>query len=132
MFADYLLVTDHTGESLMGQIYDDAFIKKLRLAPANIREQCTGAAFDETYFHMSNPDHIAKQIVKQAKGPSTTRSEIRNLVKWVLYTWEPAHRLELVANDLRIDKLGVDVERMFVPSYAQIPKDIACMHICLL
>ncbi len=46
MFADYLLVTGHIGEALMGQIYDETLIKKLGLTPAEIREQCTGAAFD--------------------------------------------------------------------------------------
>jgi len=48
----------------------------------------------------------------------------------LLCTWDPAHRLQLVANDIRVDKLGVDVELMFVPCYAQIPKDIAAMYAC--
>ncbi len=43
MFADYLLVTGHTGEALMGH---ETLIKKLGLTPAEAREQCTGAAFD--------------------------------------------------------------------------------------
>ncbi len=46
VFADYLLVTGHTGAALMGQIYDETLIKKLGLSPAEVREQCTGAAFD--------------------------------------------------------------------------------------
>ena len=45
-------------------------------------------------------------------------------------TRDPAHRLELVANDIRIDKVGVDVELIFVPWYAHIPKDIAPMYAC--
>jgi len=109
----------------MSQIYDETFIKKLSLTPADIREQCTGAAFDGAYFHLNNPDHLAKRIVEKAKGALATRSEIRNLVEWLLRTWDPAHPLELVANDIRIGKLGVDVELMSVPWYAQIPKDIA-------
>jgi len=32
--------------------------------------------------------------------------------------------------DIRVDKLGVDVELMSVPWYAQIPKDIAAMYAC--
>jgi len=35
-----------------------------------------------------------------------------------------------VANDIRIDLLGVDVELMSIPWYAQIPKDIATMYAC--
>ena len=76
MFADYLLVEGHTGEALMGQIYDEAFIKKLGLTPAEIRELCTGATFDGAYFHLNGPDHLAKRIVEQAKGALATRSEI--------------------------------------------------------
>ena len=114
----------------MGQIYDETFVKKLGLTPADIREQCTGAAFDGAYFHLNSPDHLAKRMVEQAKGAPATRSEIKNLKEWLLCTWDPAHRLELVANDIRIDKLGVDVELMSVPWYAQIPKDIASMYAC--
>ena len=93
VFADYLLVTGHTGEVLMGQIYDETFNKKLRLTPANIREQCTGTAFDGAYFHLNSPDHLAKRIVEKAKGRPATRSEIRDLKKWLLCTRDPAHRL---------------------------------------
>ena len=39
VFADYLLVTPHDGEALVGKIYDEASIKKLGLSPAEIREQ---------------------------------------------------------------------------------------------
>ncbi len=81
VFADYLLVTGHTGAALMGQIYDETFIKKLGLTPAKIREQCTRAAFDGAYFHLNNPDHLARRIVEKAKRAPTTRSEIRNLVE---------------------------------------------------
>jgi hypothetical protein len=130
LFVDYLLVEGHTREALMRQIYDESFIKKLGLTPAEIREQCTGAAFDGAYFHLNNPDHLAKRIVEQAKGAPATRSEIKSLKEWLLCTWDPAHRPELVASDIRLDKLGVDVELMSVPWYAQIPKDISAMYAC--
>jgi hypothetical protein len=32
VFADYLLVTRHAGEALLGQIYNETFVKKLGLA----------------------------------------------------------------------------------------------------
>ncbi len=130
VLANYLLVTWHTWEALMGQIYDETFINKLSLSPVEIREQCTGAAFDGAYFHLNIPDHIATRIVELAKGAPATRSEIRNLVEWLLCTWDPAHQLELVTNAIRIDKLGVNAKLMSVPWYAQIPKDISAMHAC--
>ena len=82
-------------------------INKLGLTPADIKEQCTGTAFDGAYFHLNNPDHLANQIVEKTKGAPTTQSEIRNLVEWLLCTWDPSHGLELVGNDIRIDKLGL-------------------------
>ena len=86
MFANYLLFTCHTGEALMGQIFDETFVNKLGLRSAEIWEQCTGASFDGAYFHLNIPDHRAKRIVEKAKGSQSTRSEIRNLKKWLLCT----------------------------------------------
>ncbi len=86
LFADYLLVTGHTGEALMGQIYDETFVNKLGLSPVDIRKQCTGATFHGAYFHLNSPDHLAKRIVEKAKGVPATRSEIRNLKEWLLCT----------------------------------------------
>ena len=68
--------------------------------------------------------------MEKSKGAPATPSEIRNLVEWLLCTWDHAHRLELVANDIRIDKLGVDVELMSVHWYAQIPNDIVSIYAC--
>jgi hypothetical protein len=45
VFANYLLVIGHTREAPMRHINDETFIKKLGLTPAEVREQCTGAAF---------------------------------------------------------------------------------------
>ena len=109
MFADYLRVTRHTREALTGQIYDETFIKKLGLTPKEIWDKCTGAAFDGAYFHLNNHGHLAKRIVEKAKGALATRSEIRDLVEWLLCTMDPAHRPELVANNFRVDKCGVHV-----------------------
>jgi len=86
VFADYLLVNGHTGEALMGQIYDETFIKKLGLTPAEIKEQCAGATFDGAYFHLNSLDHLAKRIVEKASGSKTTRSDIRNLMERMLRT----------------------------------------------
>ena len=48
----------------------------------------------------------------------------------MLCTWDSAHKLELVVNDIRVDKLGLDVEPMSVLWYARIPKDIFAMYAC--
>jgi len=70
----------------MGQIYDETFVNKLGLTSAKIWRQCIGVAFDGAYFHLNSPDHIAKRIVEKANGGLATRSEIRNLVEWLLCT----------------------------------------------
>jgi hypothetical protein len=128
IFVDYLLVTRHTGEALMNQIYKDNFLTKLGLTPGEIMAQCTGAAVDGQYFSMVCTEAIAKRMIEGAKGGPATTTEVQNRKEWMLCTWDPAHRLELVTGDIRVDKLGVDVELMTVPWYAQTPKDISAMY----
>jgi hypothetical protein len=130
IFVDYLLVTSHTREALMTQIYDNTVVTKLRLSPEEIRQQCTGAAFDGQYFSLKCPEHLARRMVEQTKGGQATRQEIQDSAKWMLCTWDPAHKLELVVNDIRVDNLDLDVGLMSVPLYAQIPKDISAMYAC--
>ncbi len=48
----------------------------------------------------------------------------------MLCTWDPAHRLEIVAKDIRLDRLGINVELASVPWYAQTPKDISAIYAC--
>ncbi len=38
--------------------------------------------------------------------------------------------MELVANDIRVDRQGVDVELMSFPWYAETLKDISAMYAC--
>ncbi len=56
------------------------------------------------------------------------RQRVNNFVEWLLCTWDPAHRMELVANDILVDREGVDMELMAVPWYSQTPKDITTMY----
>ncbi len=49
-------------------------------------------------------------------------------LEWLLCTWDPVHSMELVANDIRVDLEGVDVELMAVSWYSQTLKDIAAMY----
>ena len=67
-------------------------------------------------------------MVEKAKGAAATGDEVNNFLEWLLCTWDPAHRMELVANDIRVDREGVNVELLSVPWYSQIPKDISAMH----
>ncbi len=54
-------------------------------------------------------------IVENAKGVASTATEVNIFMEWLLCTWDPAHRMELVANDIRVDRAGADVELMAVP-----------------
>ena len=56
----------------MSEIYDKTFVKKLKLSPADIREECTGAAFDGQYFHLGCPEVFTRMVVEEAKGAAAT------------------------------------------------------------
>ena len=115
LFCDYLLVKGHTAQALMTNIYDKILVQKLKLGPAYIRDQCTGAAFDGQYFHLGCLEVFSRMVVEKAKGVAATGDEVDRFLEWLLCTWDPAHRMELVANDIRVDREGVDVELMVVP-----------------
>ena len=100
----------------------------MELTLKEIRNQGTGAAFDGQYFSLNAPNVLAKIMIERATGTTATAKETAGLLEWLLCTWDPAHRLELVANDIRVDRLGLDVELASVPWYAQIPKDISAMY----
>ena len=44
IFIDYLLVTQHTGNALTREIYEETFVQKLGLTRQEIRPHCTGWA----------------------------------------------------------------------------------------
>ena len=67
-------------------------------------------------------------VVEKEKGAAATGAEVDSFMEWLLCTWDPAHRMELGANDVRVDREGVDVELMNVPWYSQTRKDIAAMY----
>ncbi len=112
----------------MSEIYDKTFIKKLKLGPKEVRDQCTGAAFDGQYFHLGCLEVFSRMVVENVKGAATTATEVNSFIEWLLCTWDPAHRMELVINDIRVNRVGVDVELMITPWYSQAPKDIAAMY----
>ena len=86
IFADYLLVTQHTGEVVMNQIYKDTFITKLGLTPAEIMAQCSGAALDGQYFSLNCPEAMAKRMIEGAKGGPASTTEVQNRKEWMLCT----------------------------------------------
>jgi len=128
VFVDYLLVTGHTGLTLMSEIYDKTFVKKLNLGSANIRDHCTGAAFDGQYFQVGCPEVFSRMVVEKAKGAATTGNDVDSFMECLFCTWDPAHRMEIIANDIRVDREGVDVKLMTVPWSFQTPKAIATMY----
>ena len=99
----------------MSEIYEKTSVKKLGLTPEDIRNQCMGGAFDGKYFSLNAPEALAKMMIERAKGTTTTTRETRDLLEWLLCTWDPANRSELVTNDIRVNRHGVDVELMSVP-----------------
>jgi hypothetical protein len=114
----------------MREIYEKTFVKKLGLTPQEIRQQCTGVAFDGQYFSLIAPEVLARMMIERDKGTTTTARETTRVIEWLLCTWDLAHRLELVANDIRVDRHNVDVDLMSVPWYAQTPKNISAMYAC--
>jgi hypothetical protein len=58
---------------------------------------------------------FSRMVVEKTKEAATTGTEVNNFVEWLLCTWDPAHRMALLANDIRVDRDGVDVELMAVP-----------------
>jgi hypothetical protein len=56
------------------------------LSPANIRDRCTGAAFDGQYFHLGCPEIFSRMVVEKAKGAATTMDEANIFVEWLLCT----------------------------------------------
>jgi hypothetical protein len=118
IFCEYLLVKGHTSQALITDTYDKTLVQKLKLGPADIRDPCTGAAFDGQYFHLGCPEVFSRLVVEKAKGVAATGAEVNSFWEWLLCTWDMAHRMELVANDIRVDRKGVDVELMAVPWYS--------------
>jgi len=51
------------------------------LSPANIRDRCTGAAFDGQYFHLGCPEIFSRMVVEKAKGVAATGDEVKNFVE---------------------------------------------------
>ena len=118
IFMDCLLVTKHTGRGLMREIYEKTFVKKVGLTPEEIRNQCSRVAFDGQSFSLKAPEALARMMVEIAKGTTSTTRETQDFLEWLLCTWDPAHRSELVTNDIRVDRHGVDVELISVPWFA--------------
>ena len=86
------------------------------------------AVFDGQYFSLNCPEATAKRMIEAATGGPASVTEVQNMMHWMLCTCYPTNRLELVTGEIRVDKLGVDMELMVVPWYSQTPKDISGMY----
>ncbi len=75
------MVARHTGLALMPEIYDKTVVKKLKLGPADIRDQCAGADFDGQYFHLGFPEVFSRMVVEKAKGSAKTRLEVNGFME---------------------------------------------------
>ena len=73
---------------------------------------------------------LATRFVQEASEGQVTRTEIQNVMEWMLCNWDPTHRLELVTKSIRLGRLVVDVKFIVVPWYAQTPKAIFAMYAC--
>ena len=60
----------------MEEINDKTFVKKLKLGPTDIRDPCTGAAFDGQYFHLGCSEVFSRMVVEKAKGSAAIASEV--------------------------------------------------------
>ncbi len=69
-------------------------------------------------------------VIERVKKTTATAREKTELLEVLLCTLDPAHCLELVTNDICVDRHTVDVELMSVHWYAQTPKDISAMYAC--
>jgi hypothetical protein len=65
----------------MTEIYDKTFVKKLKLGPAEIKDQCTGNVFDGQYFHFGCPEVFSRMVIEKAKGAVTTATEVNSFVE---------------------------------------------------
>ncbi len=74
-------------------------MKKLEQMPHEIRQHCTRATFDGQYFSLNAHEALAKMMIERTKGTSATARDTLELLEWLVCTWDPAHRLELVANN---------------------------------
>lgn len=130
MFFDYRHVLGHTGSELAADLIS-ALTDSLGLSPQQIRCQLTTAAFDGQYFCLNVPSWIAAHVLKLADStdtlPSLSSPAVDKYVKWLICSWDGAHRGELVLSDVRDDKPGIDEELNSVEWYRHVLKIISCI-----
>ena len=67
--------------------------EEIEASPADIRDLCTGAAFDGKFFHLGCPEVFSIIVVEKAKGAAATGDAVKSFVEWLLCTWDLAHRI---------------------------------------
>lgn len=127
IFVDCILVKAHSGEALAKDIIEICLImKKLGFSKHQLRQQMTSFAADGQYFALAIAQHIAHLLLKDehGDGPAFISEEVEYAMQWLLCTWDPAHRLELVLKDVRKDVLSVHEELPELKWYGEIAMDV--------
>ena len=77
----------HDGEGLSKQI-----LQIMQLFLSNVSEQVQGISNDRQYVHLNIKKHLESLV-----------PEFKDQEKWILFSWDPAHRIALASNDASKD-----------------------------
>eukprot|EP00951_Prasinocladus_malaysianus_P016905 scaffold132378_cov43-Prasinocladus_malaysianus.AAC.1 len=105
LFVDYLLSKDATGAGLTKDLMSLCLQDTFGFTRDQLLQQFMGFAADGQYFNLNVMEEIAKALLPMEEQEN--ESKISELMKWLLCTWDGAHRLELSIGDVRSDKQSV-------------------------
>ena len=113
IFADYVLALDHSGVGMGDQLSRQCVFGTLGLTPDKALQQFVGFAADGQYFKNNVVEHMVEAFKKEDV-------DVQDMVEWIMPSWDPAHRLELVIGDARKDAEGVGVALPTIKWYSLI------------
>ena len=121
VFADYLLSLDNSGLGMGEQLSKGCVFGTLGLTPDKALQQFVGFAADGQYFNNNVVEHMVQSFKKQDV-------DVQDMVEWIMPSWDPAHRLELVIGDARKDAEGVGVALPTIGWYSLISVAISDIY----
>ena len=121
VFADYLLSLDNSGLGMGEQLSKGCVFGTLGLTPNKALQQFVGFAADGQYFNNNVVEHMVQSFKKQDV-------DVQDMVEWIMPSWDPAHRLELVIGDARKDAEGVGVALPTIGWYSLISVAISDIY----
>ena len=104
-FVDYILAKDGTGGGLAHDLIHKCMFETLKLDREELRQQFVGFAADGQYFGNNVAEEIAMHLLSSQDREDP--HEVNVIMRWLLCTWDAAHRLELTISDVRKDKKSV-------------------------